>query len=386
MSNNKNNSEISLGLIIFFMFVVPPVGVLLLLIKIGQMLSGNHSGRKNRYSSYEKKGDEIFKEIWNDSPKNEQEYTPKKESKSSADKAKKSSTSKKDKKNKIPYKTASTVLLIIAGVLVFAGLVDGIPYLFEYGTGAIYNGDFGSAMTCLGLGGILGGVGFYLRHKMKIIKKYLSIIGKRGAVKIDELSKAFSISRSKAKKELQTVIDSGVFGEYAYIDLGNNLFLRDSSYKPKEEEAPKAESKSYDYGSDSYGQTLLRIRELNDKIDDAQVSERIDNIEKYTRQIFEYVKKNPEREKDVHLFMTYYLPTTLKLLESYSEIERVGVAGDNMKNAKDNIEKTLDLLVEAYKKLLDQLYQSENMDISSDIDVLEQMMKKDGLTGNGLNV
>lgn len=84
--------------------------------------------------------------------------------------------------------------------------------------------------------------------------------------------------------------------------------------------------------------------------------------------------------------MTYYLPTTLKLLESYSEIERVGVAGDNMKSAKDNIEKTLDLLVEAYKKLLDQLYQSENMDISSDIDVLEQMMKKDGLTGNGFGI
>ena len=81
--------------------------------------------------------------------------------------------------------------------------------------------------------------------------------------------------------------------------------------------------------------------------------------------------------------MTYYLPTTLKLLESYSEIERVGVAGDNMKSAKENIEKTLDLLCEAFKKLLDQLYESDNMDISSDIDVLEKMMKKDGLMGGG---
>lgn len=380
MSNNKNNSEVSLGLIIFFMIFIPPVGVLLLLVKIFQLLSGNRLGRKNRYSSYEKKGDEIFKEIWNDASKTEQE------TKTSSVKTDKSAKTKKTEKNKIPYKTASTVLLIIAGILVFTGLADGIPNLFEYGASAISNADFGGAMACLGIGGILGGVGFHLRHKMKMIKKYMSVIGKRGLVKIDELAKAFSVSRSKVKKELQSVIDSGVFGEYAYIDLGNNLFLRDSSFKPKEEEAPKAESKRADFGEDSYGQTLYRIRELNDKIDDVQVSERIDNIEKYTRQIFEYVKKNPDREKDVHLFMTYYLPTTLKLLESYSEIERVGVAGDNMKSAKDNIEKTLDLLVEAYKKLLDQLYQSENMDISSDIDVLEQMMKKDGLTGNGFGI
>ena len=54
-----------------------------------------------------------------------------------------------------------------------------------------------------------------------------------------------------------------------------------------------------------------------------------------------------------------------------------------MKSAKESIENTLDMLCEAFKKLLDQLYESDNMDIASDIDVLEQMMKKDGLTGSG---
>lgn len=81
----------------------------------------------------------------------------------------------------------------------------------------------------------------------------------------------------------------------------------------------------------------------------------------------------------IRTFMNYYLPTTLKLLQSYSRIERVGVAGENMKRSKDNIEKTLDLLVIGFEQQVDQLFKNEYIDISSDISVLEQMMQKDGL-------
>ena len=82
------------------------------------------------------------------------------------------------------------------------------------------------------------------------------------------------------------------------------------------------------------------------------------------------------------MFMNYYLPTTLKLLESYSRIEEVGVAGQNMRDAKDNIEKILDMLVVGFEGQMDQLFKSESLDITSDIEVLERMMNKDGLTGN----
>ena len=80
--------------------------------------------------------------------------------------------------------------------------------------------------------------------------------------------------------------------------------------------------------------------------------------------------------------MNYYLPTTLKLLESYSRIERVGVAGQNMQEAKDNIEQILDMLTVGFQQQFDQLFKAESLDITSDIEVLEQMMKKDGLSEN----
>jgi len=79
--------------------------------------------------------------------------------------------------------------------------------------------------------------------------------------------------------------------------------------------------------------------------------------------------------------MNYYLPTTLKLLESYSRIERVGVAGENMKKSKENIEKILDMLAVGFEQQVDQLFKNESIDISSDISVLETMMQKDGLGG-----
>ena len=83
----------------------------------------------------------------------------------------------------------------------------------------------------------------------------------------------------------------------------------------------------------------------------------------------------------IRSFMNYYLPTTLKLLSSYSKIEQVGVAGENMKKSKENIERILDMLVVGFEQQVDKLFGNESMDISSEIAVLETMMKQDGLDG-----
>ena len=77
--------------------------------------------------------------------------------------------------------------------------------------------------------------------------------------------------------------------------------------------------------------------------------------------------------------MNYYLPMTLKLLQSYDMLEEAGVAGENMRTTKKNIEETLETLAGAYRQQLDNLYSAQAMDISADIDVLEQMLRRDGL-------
>jgi 5-bromo-4-chloroindolyl phosphate hydrolysis protein len=82
--------------------------------------------------------------------------------------------------------------------------------------------------------------------------------------------------------------------------------------------------------------------------------------------------------------MEYYLPTTVKLLEAYAQMDAQPVGGENIVTAKKEIEATLDTLNVAFEKLLDSLFQDTAWDISSDISVLNTMLAQEGLTEDGL--
>ena len=83
--------------------------------------------------------------------------------------------------------------------------------------------------------------------------------------------------------------------------------------------------------------------------------------------------------------MNYYLPTTLKLLNAYSEFDSQPVQGENIRTAKAEIEKTLDTIIVAFENLLDSLFQDDMLDISTDISALEATLAQEGLTGDDFN-
>lgn len=133
--------------------------------------------------------------------------------------------------------------------------------------------------------------------------------------------------------------------------------------------------------------TLTQLKALNDEILDQAVSDKIDRIAALTRDIYSFVALNPEREIEVHKFMNYYLPTTMKLLKSYSLLERQSYQGENIVASRHDIEEILGTLVHAFEKQLDQLFAADAVDISSDITVLETMIAKDGLSHQqGMNL
>ena len=92
--------------------------------------------------------------------------------------------------------------------------------------------------------------------------------------------------------------------------------------------------------------------------------------------------EHPEKLPDIRRLMNYYLPTTLKLLKAYEEFENQPIQGDNIKTGKQQIEDTLDTINLAFENLLDQLFADDVLDVSSDISVLETMLKQEGLTGS----
>ena len=124
---------------------------------------------------------------------------------------------------------------------------------------------------------------------------------------------------------------------------------------------------------------IAKMRALNDAIADETLSRRIDELEDLTNRIFQSVQRNPSKLPQIRRFMNYYLPTTLKLLEQYSVLQHQNLAQGNVARALEKIEGMMQTIVLAFSKQLDTLYQKDVMDITAEIQVLEQMMKAQGI-------
>lgn len=125
---------------------------------------------------------------------------------------------------------------------------------------------------------------------------------------------------------------------------------------------------------------IADIRRLNDEIPDERISAQIDLIERLTAQIFDCVRKNPKKLSQIRQFLNYYLPTTIKLMEQYVTLQNQSLKTENITEGMQKIEDLLDKVIVAFQRQLDALFESDVVDITADIRVMEQMMASEGLT------
>lgn len=225
------------------------------------------------------------------------------------------------------------------------------------------------------------------KRKAAAFKRCLTVSGDTGIVKLEGLAKTLGMSGEELEKQLTEMIDHGYYGERAYIDHARGLLVirpEDMRYVYQAEDEAKAagEAAKKEASRTEYEKIIEQIRQADIDIEDEVMSEKIRTMQELTAAIFREVEAHPEKKPQIQRFMNYYLPTTLKLLDSYARIEEQGVSGDNMAKAKADIERIADTLVEGYRKQLDTLYQSEAVDIAGDVSVIENMMRRDGLTGH----
>ncbi len=130
---------------------------------------------------------------------------------------------------------------------------------------------------------------------------------------------------------------------------------------------------------DEEEKAIVEMRRLNDSILDEKVSSQIEHLEDVTEKIVDCIVEKPRKRSQVKKFFNYYLPTTLKLLNSYDRMDEVGISGANIDGTKGSIEALLDTALAAFDKELDALYGDEAIDVTSDIKVMESMLAQDGL-------
>ncbi len=142
---------------------------------------------------------------------------------------------------------------------------------------------------------------------------------------------------------------------------------------------------SGDEGADAViarGQEMLhQIRAENDAILDEALSAQMDELERLCVQIFTTVAEKPAKAPQIRKFMNYYLPTTLKVLGSYRMMDQRGVSAEDMAAARSEAIRGMGMVLTACQKQLDNLYKDTILDVSTDIDVMEQMLKRDGYAG-----
>ena len=180
---------------------------------------------------------------------------------------------------------------------------------------------------------------------------------------------------------LAAVISVAVF--FAVNAICKNGGVIGEAEKPKAEEKPKEESTGnaeLDKMLKDGRMAIAEMKRLDDNIADPGISADIVRLEQISEKIFEEVKRDPKKLPKIRRFMDYYLPTTLKLLNSYDRMSATGISGENINTTLAKVEGMMRTIVAAFEKQLDSLYGADALDISTDITVLENMMAREGLT------
>lgn len=267
-----------------------------------------------------------------------------------------------------------------------------------------------SQMNYIGLGIMLsffaGSVGLtlrgrYLRRRVKRFRQYVTCLEQKNYCTIEELSELIGAKSKFVIKDLRKMIELDMFPQgrindkQTYFMLNQevyeNYLSSEQSFKQRKEEELRRQEMSEREMNDPEKQQLKsviemgenyvkQIKSIKESTLEKEISAKLNKLENIVIQILKYVEKNPKKLSEVNKFTNHYLPITLKLVNSYKELNNQPVQGDNIKSAKNEIEKSIDLINIAFEKLLDDLFEEVALDISTDISVLETLFTQEGLT------
>ena len=194
--------------------------------------------------------------------------------------------------------------------------------------------------------------------------------------------------KTKALKTLRKFIHKGWLS--AWLDEKNDkLYLTAEDYRAAQENQPQPEpEKAPEQAGEvplnlettrRFAQVLEKEQEL---MEDERAVEELQHMQKTTESICAWLEAHPESLPKARRFAEYYIPTTLKLLHTYNDVQ--SQQGENAEAIRRDIAGILHTLNQAYDNLYDKLLSDVALDVSSEIAALQGMLANDGLAGEGL--
>lgn len=310
---------------------------------------------------------------------------------------------------KTPAGRISGILLSVFG---WIGLVLAAMGMLSVGAVALFFNGLVPVLTFPALLGIISAgmilSGSRKRRRVRLFYDYVRTFGSRGFAEIRALAAETGRSERYVRRQLARMIELDMFPEgrfnqdKTYVFLSEKIFREytkmEAGRRLQEAEAEQAaatrekrqqkEAQDPVYRDvyqviDQGERAVAELRDIRGALAGKALSDKIDRLIAVLEKIFDYLEDHPAALSASRKFLNYYLPTTLKLLTTYRQLDREPIQGPTITTTKEEIDNALDTINTAFENLLDSFYHDTSLDILSDIDVLETMLAQEGLTDQG---
>ena len=273
-------------------------------------------------------------------------------------------------------------------------LMTGTDYVMNtaYNVLGIVSGVLGLATAGFGWMTACGAARMKAGRQMGQFADYADSVDYHKGLPVSMLADLTHQKPKKVHKRLQKYIRKGWLNAWL-DDKTDTLYLTAEDYRAAQEAlaaqrarpAPQPEQEAAPETplnletARRFAKVLEQEQQL---MQDAQGAEELAHMQKTTEAICDWLETHPESLPKARRFAEYYIPTTLKLLHTYNDVQ--GQKGDNAESIRRDIAGILHTLNQAYSNLYDNLLSDVALDVSSEIAALQGMLANDGLTGEEL--
>ena len=268
-------------------------------------------------------------------------------------------------------------------------LMTGTDYVMNtaYNVLGIVSGVLGLATAGFGWMMACGAARMKAGRQMGQFADYADSVDYHKGLPVSMLADLTHQKPKKVHKRLQKYIHKGWLNAWL-DDETEMLYLTAEDYRAAKEKAAVAaaqpqpeqpESGDAPLNLDTARRFAAVLEKEQQLMQDAQAREELTAMHKTTTAICDWLEAHPESQPKTRRFAEYYIPTTLKLLHTYNDVQ--GQQGENAETIRRDIAGILHTLNQAYENLYNNLLSDVAMDISSEIAALQGMLANDGLTG-----